>query len=181
MTATPANPTATTPRGGAHPRTGRAAVVLAAGHDDASRELLSRPLGDATVVELAVANVRRVVDAGRIVVVVSPDDPTVRELLGEDVVPEPDEGDLDRPAPQLQQVERDHRRAEARQRRQHLRERETRELHRRGAFYPTSPPRRSTPSTASSQGVLVSTSTCGTCFWAQYEAMPRRYSAWAAA
>ncbi len=86
MTATTANPTETTPRGGAHPRTGRAAVVLAAGHDDASRELLSRPLGGATVVELAVANVRRVVDAGRIVVVVSPDDPTVRELLGEDVV-----------------------------------------------------------------------------------------------
>ncbi|WP_086150935.1 NTP transferase domain-containing protein [Cellulosimicrobium sp. KWT-B] len=86
MTATTANPTETTPREGAHPRTGRAAVVLAAGHDDASRELLSRPLGDATVVELAVANVRRVVDAGRIVVVVSPDDPTVRELLGEDVV-----------------------------------------------------------------------------------------------
>ncbi len=86
MTATTANPTETTPRGGAHPRTGRAAVVLAAGHDEASRELLSRPLGGATVVELAVANVRRVVDAGRIVVVVSPDDPTVRELLGEDVV-----------------------------------------------------------------------------------------------
>ncbi|KAJ8140395.1 hypothetical protein OY671_006415 [Metschnikowia pulcherrima] len=86
MTATTANPTATTPRGGAHPRTGRAAVVLAAGHDDASRELSSRPLGDATVVESAVANVRRVVDAGRIVVVVSPDDPTVRESLGEDVV-----------------------------------------------------------------------------------------------
>lgn len=86
MTATTANPTATTPRGGAHPRTGRAAVVLAAGHDEASRELLSRPLGGATVVELAVANVRRVVDAGRIVVVVSPEDPTVRELLGEDVV-----------------------------------------------------------------------------------------------
>ena len=82
MTATTANPTATTPRGGAHPRTGRAAVVLAAGHDDASRELLSRPLGDATVVELAVANVRRVVDAGRIVVVVWPDDPRVRALLG---------------------------------------------------------------------------------------------------
>jgi len=87
MTATtPAQPTATTPRGGVRPRTGRAAVVLAAGHDAASRELLTRPLGDATVVELAVANVRRVVDASRIVVVVSPDDPTVRELLGEDVV-----------------------------------------------------------------------------------------------
>jgi phosphomannomutase len=60
--------------------------VLAAGHDAASRELLSRPLGSATVVELAVANVRRVVDASRIVVVVAPDDQTVRELLGEDVV-----------------------------------------------------------------------------------------------
>ncbi|KZM76683.1 glucosamine-1-phosphate N-acetyltransferase [Cellulosimicrobium sp. I38E] len=60
--------------------------MLAAGHDAASRELLSRPLGSATVVELAVANVRRVVDASRIVVVVAPDDPTVRELLGEDYV-----------------------------------------------------------------------------------------------
>ncbi|MFD4994353.1 NTP transferase domain-containing protein [Cellulosimicrobium cellulans] len=89
MTATtPAKPSATTPRprGSAHTRTARAAVVLAAGHDAASRELLSRPLGSATVVELAVANVRRVVDASRIVVVVAPDDPTVRELLGEDVV-----------------------------------------------------------------------------------------------
>ncbi|QJW38287.1 NTP transferase domain-containing protein [Cellulosimicrobium protaetiae] len=80
-------PSATTTRPrGARTRTARAAVVLAAGHDDASRELLSRPLGGATVVELAVANVRRVVDASRIVVVVAPDDPTVRELLGEDVV-----------------------------------------------------------------------------------------------
>ncbi|WP_353708517.1 NTP transferase domain-containing protein [Cellulosimicrobium sp. ES-005] len=89
MTATtPAKPSATTPRprGGAHSRTARAAVVLAAGHDAASRDLLSQPLGSATVVELAVANVRRVVDASRIVVVVAPDDPTVRELLGEDVV-----------------------------------------------------------------------------------------------
>ncbi|MDF9878452.1 NTP transferase domain-containing protein [Cellulosimicrobium cellulans] len=89
MTATtPAKPSATTPRprGSAHSRTARAAVVLAAGHDAASRALLSRPLGSATVVELAVANVRRVVDASRIVVVVAPDDPTVRDLLGEDVV-----------------------------------------------------------------------------------------------
>ncbi|UKJ62342.1 NTP transferase domain-containing protein [Cellulosimicrobium cellulans] len=89
MTATtPAKPSATTPRprGTAHSRSARAAVVLAAGHDAASRALLSRPLGSATVVELAVANVRRVVDASRIVVVVAPDDPTVRDLLGEDVV-----------------------------------------------------------------------------------------------
>jgi phosphomannomutase len=78
---------ATRGRGATRPvTTTRAAVVLAAGHDAASRELLTRPLGDATVVELAVANVRRVVDACQIVVVVSPDDPTVRELLGEDVV-----------------------------------------------------------------------------------------------
>ena len=58
MTATtPVKPSATTPRprGSAHSRTARAAVVLAAGHDAASRELLSRPLGSATVVELAVA------------------------------------------------------------------------------------------------------------------------------
>lgn len=88
MTATTPTTPAPTPtrRGAARTATGRVAVVLAAGHDVASRELLARPLGDATVVELAVANVRRVVDAGRIVVVVSPDDPTVRELLGEDVV-----------------------------------------------------------------------------------------------
>ena len=31
-----------------------AAIVLAAGADDASRALLARPLGDSTVVELAV-------------------------------------------------------------------------------------------------------------------------------
>ncbi|MBD5786581.1 NTP transferase domain-containing protein [Cellulosimicrobium terreum] len=63
-----------------------AAVVLAAGHDAASRDLLSRPLGDATVVELAVATVRRVVDPARVVVVVSPEDTTVRRLLGDDVL-----------------------------------------------------------------------------------------------
>ena len=63
----------------------RAAVVLAAGHDDASRELITRPLGEATVVELAVANVRKVVADDRIVVVVAPGDTTVRGLLGDDL------------------------------------------------------------------------------------------------
>lgn len=61
----------------------RAAVVLAAGHDDASRELITRPLGDATVVQLAVANVRKIVADDHIVVVVAPGDTTVRGLLGE--------------------------------------------------------------------------------------------------
>jgi|GEM_PF-26888 len=83
-TVAPATPGRATP--GPATRATRTAVVLAAGHDAASRELLARPLGDATVVELAVATVRKVVDPGRVVVVVSPDDPTVRELLGEDVV-----------------------------------------------------------------------------------------------
>jgi phosphomannomutase/molybdopterin-guanine dinucleotide biosynthesis protein A len=63
----------------------RAAVVLAAGHDDASRELITRPLGEATVVELAVANVRKIVADDRIVVVVAPGDTTVRGLLGDDL------------------------------------------------------------------------------------------------
>jgi len=61
----------------------RAAVVLAAGHDDASRALITRPLGDATVVELAVANVRKIVAADRIVVVVAPGDTAVRAALGD--------------------------------------------------------------------------------------------------
>ncbi|WP_448630509.1 hypothetical protein [Cellulomonas soli] len=63
----------------------RAAVVLAAGHDEASRELLTRPLGDATVVELAVATVRRVVPADRIVVVVAAGDERLPALLGDDL------------------------------------------------------------------------------------------------
>ena len=52
-------------------RGSRSAVVLAAGSDPASRALLTQPLGDSTVVQLAVDNVRTVVDANRIVVVVA--------------------------------------------------------------------------------------------------------------
>ncbi|BDZ41603.1 hypothetical protein GCM10025865_09020 [Paraoerskovia sediminicola] len=63
----------------------RAAVILAAGHDDVSRGLLTHSLGDATVVELAVANVRSVVPAERIVVVVAPGDREIRRVLGDDV------------------------------------------------------------------------------------------------
>ena len=63
----------------------RAAVVLAAGQDDETRDLLTRPLGDATVVQLAVAGVRTLVAADRIVVVVAPGDTRVRALLGDDL------------------------------------------------------------------------------------------------
>ncbi|GAB2458035.1 NTP transferase domain-containing protein [Xylanimonas ulmi] len=60
-----------------------AAVVLAAGHDDLSRALLTQPLGDTTVVEAAVATVSRVVAPKRVVVVVAPGDTAVREALGD--------------------------------------------------------------------------------------------------
>lgn len=63
----------------------RAAVVLAAGHDEPSRLLLTRPLGDATVAQLALATVRAVVDPTRIVVVVAPGDDELRALLGDDL------------------------------------------------------------------------------------------------
>ncbi len=63
-------------------RGSRSAVVLAAGSDPASRALLTQPLGDSTVVQLAVDNVRTVVDANRIVVVVARQDTVIRDLLG---------------------------------------------------------------------------------------------------
>lgn len=61
------------------------AIVLAAGADDASRALLVRPLGDSTVAQLAVANVRQMFAPERIVVVVAAGDTTVRALLGDDL------------------------------------------------------------------------------------------------
>ncbi|WP_052366771.1 NTP transferase domain-containing protein [Paraoerskovia marina] len=63
----------------------RAAVVLAAGHDEQSRALLTHPLGDSTVVELALVNVRKVIPADRIVVVISPDETEIPGLLGDDL------------------------------------------------------------------------------------------------
>ncbi|HEY0117159.1 MAG TPA: NTP transferase domain-containing protein [Cellulomonas sp.] len=63
----------------------RAAVVLAAGHDEPSRRLLTRPLGDATVAQLALTTVRAVVEPSRIVVVVAPGDHELRALLGDDL------------------------------------------------------------------------------------------------
>ncbi|WP_425954645.1 NTP transferase domain-containing protein [Xylanimonas sp. McL0601] len=63
-----------------------AAVVLAAGHDDLSRALLTHPLGDSTVVEAAVRTVARVVAPERVVVVVAAGDTAVREALGDGYV-----------------------------------------------------------------------------------------------
>jgi len=65
---------------------GPSAVVLAAGHDDISRDLLTRPLGGSTVVQSAVATVARVVPSDRIVVVVAQGDTAVREALGDGYV-----------------------------------------------------------------------------------------------
>lgn len=62
-----------------------AAVVLAAGHDEPTRRLLTRPLGDATVAQAALATVRAVVDPSRIVVVVAPGDDELRATLGDDL------------------------------------------------------------------------------------------------
>jgi phosphomannomutase len=74
----------TLPRG-AGTRPIRAAVVLAAGSDEASRVLLSQPLGESTVAGLALDNVRAVVDPDRIIVVVAPGDTDLRRTLGEDL------------------------------------------------------------------------------------------------
>jgi phosphomannomutase/CTP:molybdopterin cytidylyltransferase MocA len=63
----------------------RAAIILAAGHDEGSRALLTRPLGDSTVVAQSLANVLRVVPRDRVVVVVSPGDRAVRDILGPQV------------------------------------------------------------------------------------------------
>lgn len=61
------------------------AVVLAAGADDTSRRLLSSELGDSTVVELAVQNVRTLFRPERIIVVTAPGDATIPGLLGDDL------------------------------------------------------------------------------------------------
>ncbi|MGV1003904.1 MAG: NTP transferase domain-containing protein [Candidatus Nanopelagicales bacterium] len=64
----------------------RGAIVLAAGQDEKSRSLLTQPLGDSTVVQLALANVRRVIpDPSRIVVVIAPGETRIPESLGADL------------------------------------------------------------------------------------------------
>lgn len=59
--------------------------MLAAGSDEQSRDLLHHSLGDSTVAGLALANVRAVVPADRIVVVVAAGDTAMRQLLGDDL------------------------------------------------------------------------------------------------
>ncbi|GEN81306.1 NTP transferase domain-containing protein [Actinotalea fermentans] len=76
---------ASDPRAPSERRSSRAAVVLAAGQDDASRDLLTRPLGDSTVAQVALANVRALVPAERIVVVVAQGDTALPALLGDDL------------------------------------------------------------------------------------------------
>ena len=58
------------------------AIVLAAGHDQATRQLLLRPLGNSTVIEHSLANIAAVVPKSDIVIVVAEHDHTVRDLLG---------------------------------------------------------------------------------------------------
>jgi phosphomannomutase len=59
------------------------AVVLAAGHDEATRSLLLRPLAGPTVIEQTLATVTAVVPAQDVVIVVAEHDTAVREHLGE--------------------------------------------------------------------------------------------------
>ncbi|MDR2897114.1 MAG: NTP transferase domain-containing protein [Propionibacteriaceae bacterium] len=59
------------------------AVVLAAGHDQATRELLLQQLANSTVVELCLANVTAVVPKKDVIIVVDEHDNGVRQLLGE--------------------------------------------------------------------------------------------------
>lgn len=59
------------------------AVVLAAGHDAATRDLLLQPLAGSTVIDQTLANVTAVVAKQDVIVVVAEHDAEVREHLGE--------------------------------------------------------------------------------------------------
>ena len=59
------------------------AVVLAAGHDQTTRDLLLRPLAGSTVIEQTLANVTAVVPQSEVIVVVAEHDQAVRHHLGE--------------------------------------------------------------------------------------------------
>lgn len=59
------------------------AVVLAAGHNQATRDLLLQALATSTVIEQSLANVTAVVPKADVIVVVDEHDHAVRELLGE--------------------------------------------------------------------------------------------------
>jgi len=59
------------------------AVVLAAGHDQATRDLLLRELATSTVIEQSLANVTQVVPKSDVIIVVDEHDQSVRNLLGD--------------------------------------------------------------------------------------------------
>ena len=59
------------------------AVVLAAGHNQATRDLLLRGLATSTVIEQSLANVTQVVDKADVIIVVDEHDNGVRDLLGD--------------------------------------------------------------------------------------------------
>lgn len=61
------------------------AVVLAAGADKASRDLLKAELSDSTVAQQALSTVREIFPPGDIIVVVAAEDDEMRGLLGEDL------------------------------------------------------------------------------------------------
>ncbi len=58
------------------------AVVLAAGHDQATRELLLQPLAGSTVIEQTLANVTSIVPKRDVIIVVDEHDNAIREHLG---------------------------------------------------------------------------------------------------
>jgi len=64
------------------PTTTVKAIVLAAGHDQATRDLLLRPLATSTVIEQSLANVTAVVPQSEVIIVVAENDTAVREHLG---------------------------------------------------------------------------------------------------
>ena len=59
------------------------AVVLAAGHDQGTRDLLLRELATSTVIEQSLANVTSVVPKKDVIIVVDEADSSVRDLLGD--------------------------------------------------------------------------------------------------
>ena len=61
------------------------AIILAAGGDEESRELLHAELSDSTVAALAVQNLRQILPPERIIVVVAPEDGEIRKALGDDL------------------------------------------------------------------------------------------------
>lgn len=60
-----------------------AAILLAAGPDEVSRNLLTSPLGDSTVVQAAAKTLESVISCDRIVVVIAEGDTSITSMLGD--------------------------------------------------------------------------------------------------